>query len=300
MSVSMISDSARTAAGARPGGEWWAREIELVDQLRGLRERAARELRGAVTLPAVEWDVPGRSAEAISALTHLCIDSLRRLSGGEVERAQRLCDLVLDLQRLAMDWYLHDTAMRSQRLAECAAGLSRLRGVPSSAALLDNACQELVLRCGFHRAVLSKVESHGWKPLMLHDRSADAGDSWFSDWINQTVPLVRDAPEAEMMSRRRPSLVHDTDTAPVYRPLIVHAGRSRSYVVAPVLHGRDVVGFLHTDHHRWRAGSTRRTEKLRGSSRTDSATSTNGRSCWNVCGRSGKVCASCSSVRWTG
>lgn len=249
MSVSMISDSARTAAGARPGGEWWAREIELVDQLRGLRERAARELRGAVTLPAVEWDVPGRSAEAISALTHLCIDSLRPLSGGEVERAQRLCDLVLDLQRLAMDWYLHDTAMRSQRLAECAAGLSRLRGVPSSAALLDNACQELVLRCGFHRAVLSKVESHGWKPLMLHDRSADAGDSWFSDWINQTVPLVRDAPEAEMMSRRRPSLVHDTDTAPVYRPLIVHAGRSRSYVVAPVLHGRDVVGFLHTDHH---------------------------------------------------
>lgn len=52
-----------------------------------------------------------------------------------------------------------------------------------------------------------------------------------------------------MLSRRRPSLVYDTATAPVYRPLIVQAGQSRSYVVAPVVLGADVVGFLHTDHH---------------------------------------------------
>ncbi|STZ42734.1 response regulator receiver protein [Mycolicibacterium gilvum] len=245
----MVSDSARTAAVARPGGDWWSREIELVDHLRSLRETAARELCGSVTLPAVEWDVPWRAAETISALTHLCIDALRRVPGSEDDRGERLCGLILDLQRLAMDWYLHDTAMRGQRLADCAAGLSRLRGVPDSAALLDNACQELVLRCGFHRAVLSKVENRSWTPLMLHDRSAPAGGSWFSDWINQTVPLVGDAPEAEMLSRRRPSLVYDTDNAPVYRPLIVQAGQSRSYVVAPLVLGQDVVGFLHTDHH---------------------------------------------------
>lgn len=245
----MVSDSARTAVLARPGSDWWSREIELVDQLRSLRDLAAVELAGAVSLPAVEWDAPRRSAETISELTHLCITALRTLSGSETARAQRLCDLVLSLQQLAMDWYLHDTAMRGQRLADCAAGLSRLRGVRGSAALLENACQELVLRCGFHRAVLSKVESHGWKPLMLHDRSAAATGSWFTDWINQTVPLVDDAPEALMLSRRRPSLVYDTANAPVYRPLIVQAGQSRSYVVAPLVHGQDVVGFLHTDHH---------------------------------------------------
>ncbi|MCV7154897.1 LuxR C-terminal-related transcriptional regulator [Mycolicibacterium pyrenivorans] len=249
MSVSMVSDSARSAAATRSGGDWWSREIELVNHLRSLREAVAQQIGGSVTLPAVEWDVPWRSAETISALTHLCIEQLRKLPGSEIARAQQLCDLVLGLQQLAMDWYLHDTAMRGQRLADCAAGLSRLRGVNGSASLLENACRELVLRCGFHRAVLSQVESRGWKPLMLHDRSAATTGSWFSDWINQTVPLVDDAPEAEMLSRRRPSLVYDTANAPVYRPLIVQAGQSRSYVVAPLVHGKDVVGFLHTDHH---------------------------------------------------
>jgi DNA-binding CsgD family transcriptional regulator len=37
--------------------------------------------------------------------------------------------------------------------------------------------------------------------------------------------------------------------APVCRPLIVQAGRSRSYVVAPLVHGDAVIWFLHTDHH---------------------------------------------------
>lgn len=249
MSVSMIGDNTRGIAASRAGQGWWTREIELVDRLRDLRERTMGALGGGATLPAVEWDAPWRSAEAISAMTHACIDRLRTLRATESDAAQHLCALVLDLQQLAMDWYLQDTATRSQRLADCAAGLSRLRGVPGSAALLDNACEELVLRCGFHRAVLSKVESAGWTPLMLHHRSERESDSWFSDWINQTVPLVGDAPEAEMLSRRRPSLVYDTADAPVYRPLIVQAGQSRSYVVAPVVLGKDVVGFLHTDHH---------------------------------------------------
>ena len=73
--------------------------------------------------------------------------------------------------------------------------------------------------------------------------------SWFSDWIGQRVPLIDTAPEAQMLSRRRPSLVYDTSNAPVYRPLIVAAGQSRSYVVAPLVLGDDVIGFLHTDHH---------------------------------------------------
>lgn len=248
MSISLANDSVR-AGESRPGAAWWVREVELVERLRTLRTEADHELLGGVTLPEVQWDVPWRAAETISAITHVCIAQLRDLPSAETARAQRFCDLILDLQQLAMDWYLHETAMRGQRLADCAAGLSRLRGIPSSAALLEASCQELVQRCGFHRAVVSKVDSHGWKPLMLHNRSDEGAGAWFSDWINQTVPLVPDAPEAAMLSRRRPSLVYDTDSAPVYRPLIVQAGQSRSYVVAPLVLGTDVVGFLHTDHH---------------------------------------------------
>jgi DNA-binding CsgD family transcriptional regulator len=252
MSVSMAPQTSSVSSatgGPRPGTEWWSREVVLVEHLRDLREATGALLGDDSRLPDVEWDVPWRAAEVISVLTHACIDRLRHTRGGEIEAAQKICDLVLELQQAAMDWYLHDTAMRGQRLADCASGLSRLRHMPSSAALIDNACDELVQRCGFHRAVLSKVESGGWKPLIMHNPSAERPDSWFSDWINQSVPLVDSAPEAELLSRRRPSLVYDTANAPVYRPLVVQAGHSRSYVVAPLVHGSDVIGFLHTDHH---------------------------------------------------
>lgn len=247
MSVSLANDGTR-ASSVRSKTEWWSREIELVERLRQVSDATQATLGTSLTLPVVEWDVPWRAAEMISSLTHACIDQLRRTSEAEADRARELCDQILGLQQLAMDWYLHDTAMRGQRLADCAAGLSRLRGLPSSAALIDTACEELVLRCGFHRAVLSKVESRAWKPLILHDRSGPQ-QSWFSEWINQRVPMIDTAPEAQMLSHRRPSLVYDTADAPVYRPLIVTAGQSRSYVVAPLVLGSDVVGFLHTDHH---------------------------------------------------
>jgi DNA-binding CsgD family transcriptional regulator len=240
MSIFLANDSARGTESPRAGA-WWAREVELVDELRTLRTEIDRELRGRVGLPHVEWDVPWRAAEVISAFTHACIDQLRKLPNANITRAQRFCDLILRLQQLAMDWYLYETAMRGQRLADCATGLARLRGIPGSAALLDASCQELVQRCGFHRAVVSQVENHGWKPLMLHDRSDATAGAWFTEWINQTVPLVGGSPEAEMLSRRRPTLV--------YGPLIVQAGRSRSYIVAPLMLGSDVIGFLHTDHH---------------------------------------------------
>lgn len=248
MSVSLASDGTRSNA-ARSRTEWWSREVELVERLRLASEHTQTILETQLPLPAVEWDVPWRAAELISVLTHACIDRLRRISDSEVVAARELCDQILSLQQLAMDWYLHDTAMRGQRLSDCAAGLARLRGLPSSTSLVDSACEELVLRCGFHRAVLSKVESRSWKPLILHERGDSTDASWFSDWINQSVPLSETAPEAEMLSRRRPSLVYDTANAPVYRPLIVAAGQSRSYVVAPLVLGSDVVGFLHTDHH---------------------------------------------------
>lgn len=245
MSVSLAGDPTRTG---KPKTEWWWRETELVQRLRDAADRTRSVLGAEISLPPVEWDVPWRSAELISTLTHSCLDELRRLPNSEAVRAQEVCDLILDLQRLAMDWYLHDTAMRGQRLADCAAGLARLRTLPSSAALADNVCEEVVQRCGFHRAVLSKVESRSWKPLVIHHRGDDT-QPWFADWINQRVPLTDTAPEAEMLSRRRPTLVYDTADAPVYRPLIVQAGQSRSYALAPLVVGQDVVGFLHTDHH---------------------------------------------------
>src|ERR1700727_1781379 len=250
MSVSFAGESNRISPSGRARLEWWSGEMELIKRLAVLREQANAAVGQDIPLPALEWAAPARSAEAVSILTHACIKGLRDTPGHEVAGARRLCDLIMQLQLLAMDFYLYQTAMRGRRLADCAAGLSRLRGVPSSTALMDGACEELVARCGFHRAVISKLESRSWKPLILHNRDdTTATRSWFSDWVNQSVPLSATAPEAEMVSRRRPSMVYDTADAPVYRPLIVQAGQSRSYVVAPLIHDDEVIGFLHTDHH---------------------------------------------------
>lgn len=248
MSVVMAGETTRAAHTGRPKTEWWSRETELLARLNLLREKAAAVLH-TDDLPQVDHGVSARSGEVIAALSHACVDGLHRAPSTENDVAHDLCDLVLALQQLALDWYLFETAMRSQRLADCATGLARLRAMPSSAALIDSACDELVLRCGFHRAVLSTVGNGGWKPLILLDRAEPSSRSWFSDWINQTVPLTSTTPEASVMRRRRPALIHDTADAPVYRPLIVQAGQSLSYVVAPLVHGNEVIGFLHTDHH---------------------------------------------------
>ncbi|MGU3497788.1 LuxR C-terminal-related transcriptional regulator [Mycobacterium sp. C31M] len=248
MSVLMAGETTRSAGGGRPKTEWWSKECELLQRLILLREKAAAVL-CRPDLPQIGTDASVRSGELIAELSHACVDGLHRTPSTETATTQDLCDLVLGSQGLALDWYLFETAMRSQRLADCATGLARLRSMPSSAALIDSACDELVLRCGFHRAVLSTVGNGGWKPLILLDRSEPSARSWFSDWINQTVPLTSTTPEALALRRRRPALIHDTADAPVYRPLIVQAGQSLSYVVAPLVHGNDVIGFLHTDHH---------------------------------------------------
>ena len=250
MSVSFASESTRISAGARSRTEWWSGEVALFERLEVLGRQANVAVGREIAVPTDEWAAPVRAAEKVSALTHACLDQLRDTPGQRTDAAHTLGNLILQLQQLAMDIYLSATAMRSRRLADTVAGLARLRGVTSSAALIESACEELVARCGFHRAVMSKLESRSWKPLILHNREDDgATRGWFSEWVNQSVPLSAMAPEAELISRRRPSLVYDTDHAPVYRPLIVQAGQSRSYVVAPLVLGSDVIGFLHTDHH---------------------------------------------------
>src|SRR6202034_1527569 len=46
----------------------------------------------------------------------------------------------------------------------------------------------------------------------------------------------------------RPVAVLDTETSRVHRPIIVDAGHSSSYVVAPVMLAGQVAGFFHADH----------------------------------------------------
>lgn len=249
----MTINLAPERSGALPkvgrGQGWRRREAELIARVDALIGAASGALGAQFVLPVVNWPGPWRSAEVVAELTGLCLQRLRRTAERDTETIRRLCGLVIDLNQLALDLSLYELGLRTRRLADCSAGLNRLRALPGSTDVLEQVCEEVVRRCGFGRAVLSRVSGGSWKPWLGFFSDDAEFDSWFTDWIDQGIPLDGHSPEKRMLTERRPTLVYDTETAPVHRPIIVDSGRSRSYVVAPILRGGDVVGFLHADHH---------------------------------------------------
>jgi DNA-binding CsgD family transcriptional regulator len=84
---------------------------------------------------------------------------------------------------------------------------------------------------------------------MAHFTGGAIDDTWFTEWIDRPIPLDGLVVESRILAERRPAAVYDTQSADVYRPIIVDAGHSSSYVVAPVIVGDQVIGFLHADYN---------------------------------------------------
>jgi DNA-binding CsgD family transcriptional regulator len=186
------------------------------------------------------------AAQTYSDLAQLCVARREVPSSTDDEVGPRLVALALDLHQLALELDLDEYAARTDRLSSCADALGRLRTLPSSRDLVDVVCQELVTRCDFGRAVISRVESGTWVPMNGYFAQADS--TWFDDFAEQGIALHGYSPEARMLTERLPALVHDTENVTVHREIIVESGQSTSYVVAPLMEGGSVVGFLHADH----------------------------------------------------
>jgi DNA-binding CsgD family transcriptional regulator len=186
------------------------------------------------------------SPERIATLARICVGEAQVDDRGDEQRARDLLDLALQLQQVALDMHEENLIQRNRRLAECAEGLARLRGLPTSHDLVETACEELARRAGFGRVTISSVEGNAWKPRKAF--FAEADDAWFDDWIGQEIPLQGLTPEARLLTERRPALILDTASTQVHEDIIVEAGSSLSYVVAPVCSRGAVVAFLHADH----------------------------------------------------
>ncbi|WP_261574134.1 helix-turn-helix transcriptional regulator [Frankia gtarii] len=230
---------------------WRRRERELGDRLAFLHGEVCDALgielsRGTVLASSESW------TGVVSDLARLCVDRLRAMAGHADEADEaglRTCLLILDLHELAFDLGQHERDRRTRRLAACSEGLARMRVLPHSTDLLDRACEELVRRCGFGRAVLSRVDDGVWRPWMAYFSNGDEFESWFAGWVDQPIRLEGRTPETTLLTECRPVAVYDTANTVVHRSIIVDSGRSDSYVVAPLMHGTSVVGFLHADHH---------------------------------------------------
>ncbi|MBL7512799.1 helix-turn-helix transcriptional regulator [Frankia sp. CN4] len=208
---------------------------------------AADGARARATPASGAWD-PTAAWTMVMALAEACVDRLRGYGDPDAAGACRLCELVVDLYELGVELCDHEVESRARRLADCAAGLRRLRDLSSSTDLFAHACQELVGRGGFGRAVLSRVENDTWRPWTAHFSDGYEFESWFAGWVDQPIPFAAQAPETLTLTGHGPALVQDTERAAVHRPIIIESGRSTSYVVAPVLRGNEVVGLLHADH----------------------------------------------------
>jgi len=222
---------------------WNRRGVALTSRAQALLERAHSLLGTGYDDSELDEESPARTAEFVSAMTWLCVERLKadRSSASVVAET---CELVMELQQLALELYDHDVSSRVRRVAACDSILAQLREVNTSADLLERACKELVHGCGFGRAVLSRVDDGNWVPWMWHFRDAD--DAWFQEWVGGATPLDEMVVETQLLNERRPGLVHDTSVGQIH-PMIT-AGRSISYVVAPIMPAGKVVGFVHADH----------------------------------------------------
>jgi DNA-binding CsgD family transcriptional regulator/GAF domain-containing protein len=225
---------------------WRRQEDALAERLSGLYAAASQSLGGERNAGVLDRVTAGDLTGAVAAMTAWCADRLATAPGAD--SVAELRAVRRQLRVLAGQAAEHDVELHAQRLGDAGAALRRLGTATSSAQLVDQACEHLVRCCGFGRAVLSRVESLTWRPWMAHF-TADTGEAaWFSDWVDQSIPLDELVVETEVLTRRRPVAVLDTEVSPVYRPIIVDAGHSSSYAVAPVILAGQVAGFIHADH----------------------------------------------------
>lgn len=212
-----------------------------VDLLADAAEALGRPLSRLVGPGDSPW-----SPEVLTSAADECVQRAQAVGAIDECASRRLYQSAIAMQMLALQVQEEQLADRGRRLAGAADSLARLRGMPSTDALMAAVCEEVARCCDFGRVVVSRVERSAWMPARAH--FGDSDDSWFSDWIDAGIPLSGDTPEARLLTERVPAAVYDTASATVHRDIIVDSGQSTSYVVAPLISSDTVVGFFHADY----------------------------------------------------
>ncbi len=225
------------------GPRWRSREEALSGRvatiLRDVQERLGVEPDVATVNRLLLGDLSGAAA----GLTQACVAA----TGVADPTAQ--VEVLTALQSLSQDVFDHQVHLLTARLADVDLAVTRMRACESSELVLGAVCEELVRTCGFGRAVLSRVDNAMWTPWMAHFSGAPLEGEWFGDWAERQIPLDGMVVESRILAERQPEVVYDTQAADVYKPIIVDAGHSSSYVVAPVIVADQVIGFLHADYN---------------------------------------------------
>jgi LuxR family transcriptional regulator, regulator of acetate metabolism len=157
---------------------------------------------------------------------------------------QVLADITVERRRM----HEHDAAERERADIAVAEALERLRGLNSSGAMSRRAPAELREACGFTRVMISTARGSRWMPDTM--RPSDHGDPAAAEFArfaqtDNEIPLAHLLPETEMVRHRVPVIVSE-GSMHAYKPL-VQVTKTTSYVAAPIVTTRRVIGFFHAD-----------------------------------------------------
>lgn len=165
------------------------------------------------------------------------------------EEAHALLRTILEARDLTLLCTQFGAAQRVARERAVTQALHELRTVGTAADLLDQACDVLVARCGFERAMLSRTDGDRWLPWKACFANDGDFEQRFVAELQQERIALQDAPlERGVVERRRPAIVLDAVADGRTHKPIVELGLTQSYVVAPIIPGGRVVGFFHGDH----------------------------------------------------
>jgi DNA-binding CsgD family transcriptional regulator len=142
----------------------------------------------------------------------------------------------------------HDAAQRQRADIAINSVLGRLRELDTSAEMSRRAPAELREACGFTRVMVSSARGSRWIPDTLRRSDhADPDSTEFARFAqdDNEIPLARLMPETEMVRHRVPVIVPEVGSH-AYQPLMA-VTKSTSYVAAPIVTTRRVIGFFHAD-----------------------------------------------------
>jgi DNA-binding CsgD family transcriptional regulator/GAF domain-containing protein len=172
-----------------------------------------------------------------------CVDAAADSARGRI-LLRSLVDI--DDERRGQDE--HDEAQRRRADNAILSGLGRLRALDSSTEISRRAPAELREAGGYTRVMISSARGSRWMPdTMRRSDHADPDSLEFARFSqdDNEIPLARLMPETEMVRHRVPVIVPDIGSH-AYQPLMA-VTKSTSYVAAPIVTTRRVIGFFHAD-----------------------------------------------------
>ena len=225
------------------------REETLIErQLRAL-EVSARGLLGQALPPIdVRSAIDAADTTWLAEVARVTHAELRRCRPGS-EQLTALAGLAVRCADVRRAVTSHRVERRCRALTGVGSATSRLGRLASAGELIGAVCGEVVDSCGFNRALLSRVSGSTWSPWMAHFAHREVSDS-DRQWIDGTrIPLQTMGLEQQVLADRRPAFVsgRTSDSQPLAR-FVAETG-THAYVVAPIVPGGEVVGFLHADYY---------------------------------------------------